>query len=63
VNYGVYYDGVLALSRRDGIVVQMLEGGDMRGYDDANETVDRAESEDGVNRIAALYAKMGNAAV
>ncbi len=59
VNYGVYYDGVLALSRRDGIVVQMLEGGDMRGYDDANETVDRAEAEEAVNRIAALYGKTG----
>ena len=59
VNYGVYYDGVLALSRRDGIVVQMLEGGDMRGFGDANETVDRAESEEAVDRIAALYAKFG----
>jgi D-amino-acid oxidase len=58
VNYGVYYDGVLALSRRDGIVVQMLEGGDMRGYNDSNEAPDRAESEDGVNCIAALYAQM-----
>ena len=58
VNYGVYYDGVLALSRRDGIVIQMLEGGDMRGYNDTDEIPDRAESEDAVNRIAALYAKM-----
>jgi glycine/D-amino acid oxidase-like deaminating enzyme len=58
VNYGVYYDGVLALSRRDGIVIQMLEGGDMRGYNDTNEVLDRAESEDAVNRIAALYGKM-----
>ena len=58
VNYGLYYDGVSVLSRRDGIVVQMLQGGDMRGYNDANETVDRAEAEDGVNRIAALYAQM-----
>jgi len=58
VNYGVYYDGVLALSRRDGIVVQMLEGGDMRGYNDTNEMPDRAESEDAVNRIAALYSQM-----
>ena len=31
----------------------------MRGYGDANETIDRAESEDGINRIAALYAQMG----
>ncbi len=59
VNYGVHYDGVLALSRQDGVVVQMLEGGDMRGYNDTNETIDRAESEDAVNRIAALYAKFG----
>ncbi|HVU19851.1 MAG TPA: FAD-dependent oxidoreductase [Rhizomicrobium sp.] len=58
VDYGLYYDGVLTLSRRDGIVVQMLEGGDMRGYGDDNETPDRAESEDAVNRIAALYARM-----
>ncbi|HWA92408.1 MAG TPA: FAD-dependent oxidoreductase [Rhizomicrobium sp.] len=56
VNYGLYYDGVSVLSRRDGIVVQMLEGGDMRGYGDDNETVDRAESEDAVSRIASLYA-------
>jgi glycine/D-amino acid oxidase-like deaminating enzyme len=61
VNYGLYYDGVLALSRRDGIVVQMLEGGDMRGYNDTNETPDRAESEDAVNRIAALYAGVTSA--
>ena len=58
VNYGVYYDGVLALSRRDGIVIQMLEGGDMRGYNDTDEIPDRAESEVSVNRISALYAKM-----
>jgi len=57
VNYGVYYDGVSVLSRRDGIVVQMLEGGDMRGYNDTNETADRAESEDAVRRIAGLYEK------
>ena len=59
VNYGLYYDGVSVLSRRDGIVVQMLEGGDMRGYNDDNETVDRAESEEGVKRLATLYAKFG----
>ncbi len=57
VNYGLYYDGVSVLSRRDGIVVQVLEGGDMRGYNDANETVDRAESEEAVRTIAGLYEK------
>ncbi len=58
VNYGLFYDGVSVLARRDGIVIQMLEGGDMRGYGDDNETVDRAESEDGVRRLAGLYARM-----
>ena len=58
VNYGVIYDGISMLSRRDGIVIQSLEGGDMRGYNDANETPDRAESEHGVAKIADLYARM-----
>jgi hypothetical protein len=35
--------------------VQRLDGGDMRGYGDANETVDRAESEEAVKRLASLY--------
>jgi glycine/D-amino acid oxidase-like deaminating enzyme len=57
VTYGVFYEGVSMLSRRDGIVVQVLEGGDMRGYNDANETVDRAESENAVNVLADLYSR------
>jgi glycine/D-amino acid oxidase-like deaminating enzyme len=57
VNYGIVYDGVLMLSRRDGIVVQELAGGDARGYKDDNETVDRAESEDAVKKLAGLYAR------
>ncbi|HEY4942116.1 MAG TPA: FAD-dependent oxidoreductase [Rhizomicrobium sp.] len=57
VNYGVFYDGVNVLSRTDGIVIQSLEGGDMRGYNDANETVDRAESEDAVKKVAELYSR------
>jgi glycine/D-amino acid oxidase-like deaminating enzyme len=61
VDYGLYYHGVSVLSRTDGIVIQMLEGGDMRGYDDANETPDRAESEEGVRRIAELYSRFRTA--
>lgn len=57
VNYGFFYNGVSILSRRDGIVVQVLEGGDMRGYNDANETIDRAESENAVKTVAELYAR------
>jgi D-amino-acid oxidase len=58
VDYGVVYDGVNMVPRRDGIVLQMLEGGDMRGYGDANETADAAETKTPVDRIGALYAKM-----
>jgi D-amino-acid oxidase len=57
VNYGLFYRNVSVLSRRDGIVVQAIEGGDMKGYDDDNETPDRRESENAVKTIAELYAK------
>ena len=57
VNYGLYYNGVSVLSRRDGIVVQELEGGDMRGYNDANEMIDRSESEKAVETVAELYSR------
>jgi glycine/D-amino acid oxidase-like deaminating enzyme len=55
VNYGLYYKEVSVVPRRDGIVVQALEGGDMKGYDNADETVDRAESERAVAKIAELF--------
>jgi glycine/D-amino acid oxidase-like deaminating enzyme len=55
INYGVYYRDVNVLSRRDGIVVQALGGGDMRGYGDTNETPDRAEADAAVTTIAGLY--------
>jgi len=58
VDYGVQYQHVSMLPRRDGIVIQMLGGGDMRGYGDDNETPDRQEAMAGVTRIAELYARM-----
>ncbi|MGI8841892.1 MAG: hypothetical protein ACR2F8_14095 [Caulobacteraceae bacterium] len=57
VNYGVVYKDVAVLPRRDGIVVQAIEGGDMKGYNDANETVDRAEAERAVGVVADLYSR------
>jgi glycine/D-amino acid oxidase-like deaminating enzyme len=57
VTYGVFYAGVSMLARRDGIVVQVLQGGDMRGYNDDHEVVDRAESEDAVRVLADLYSR------
>ena len=62
VTYGVVSDGVNVVPRRDGIVLQMLEGGDMRGYGDDNETPDRAEALEAVKRVAALYARFGKPA-
>jgi glycine/D-amino acid oxidase-like deaminating enzyme len=62
VNYGVVYKDVATLSRSDGIVVQAIEGGDMKGYDDDNETPDRAEAEKAVATIAELYERMAGPA-
>lgn len=57
VNYGFYYKGVSILSRRDGIVVQDLNGGDMRGYNNSRELADRAEADHAVGVIADLYSR------
>jgi glycine/D-amino acid oxidase-like deaminating enzyme len=58
VDYGLIYQGVNVLPRRDGIVMQMVDGGDMRGYGDDNETPDPAEAKTAIDRIAGLYARM-----
>ncbi len=55
VNYGVIYKDVSMLSRRDGIVIQALDGGDLKGYGDANEAIDRGDAERAVATIADLY--------
>jgi len=57
VNYGVQYKNVSVLSRTDGIVIQAVEGGDMKGYKDDHEVVDRAESENAVAVVAELFGK------
>ncbi|HYX04221.1 MAG TPA: FAD-binding oxidoreductase [Reyranella sp.] len=56
VHYGVVYRQVLAVPRRDGIVVQSFEGGEEQGYGDGSETPDRAESERAVTTLAQLFA-------
>jgi glycine/D-amino acid oxidase-like deaminating enzyme len=63
VNYGFVYHGVSVLARRDGIVVQALAGGDMRGYGDPSEVPDRAEAEGAVATVAELYSRFGTSAV
>jgi glycine/D-amino acid oxidase-like deaminating enzyme len=55
VNYGVQYNNVSVLSRTDGIVVQAVEGGDMKGYKNDQETIDQAEADKAVATIAELF--------
>ncbi|CAN5151932.1 FAD-dependent oxidoreductase [soil metagenome] len=55
VRYSLYYNGVGIIPRSDGVGVQALGGGDMRGYADDNETPDRAEAEGAIARIATLF--------
>jgi glycine/D-amino acid oxidase-like deaminating enzyme len=57
VNYGVQYKNVYILARRDGIVVQDGGIGEMEGYNDTNETPDRAAAESAVEVAAELYSK------
>ena len=58
VNYGLYYRDVSLVSRTDGIVVQSIAGGDLQGYKDDNETINRAESDQAVGVIEELYSRM-----
>ena len=57
VRYGLTYRHVLTVPRRDGLVVQSFAGGAMQGYDNANETPDRAEAEEAVKTLAELFTK------
>ena len=58
-DYALAYRGVNVVPRSDGIVVQAVSGGDMRGYRDESLTPDRQESEAAVQTLAALYGKFG----
>ena len=57
VNYGFMFAGVQILSRPDGIVVQDISGGEMKGYNDDREVVDRAEAENALAKIEELYSR------
>jgi glycine/D-amino acid oxidase-like deaminating enzyme len=58
VTYGLSYKNVTMLSRHDGIVIQQTNGTDAWGYNDANETPDRAEAETALASIAEVYDDM-----
>jgi hypothetical protein len=56
VNYGLFYNGVGFVPRRDGLVFQVVGENEYYGYDDDTEVPDRAEAERAVNTIASLFA-------
>jgi glycine/D-amino acid oxidase-like deaminating enzyme len=56
-HYGVFYKQVSVLTRRDGIVVQALEGGDMKGYGNDHEVIDRDEATRAVTTVADLFSR------
>jgi glycine/D-amino acid oxidase-like deaminating enzyme len=55
INYGLVYQGVSFVPRRDGLVFQMIGEDDYYGFNDASTVADRAEAETAVNTIAGLY--------
>jgi D-amino-acid oxidase len=58
VTYGLYFNSLNVLSRRDGIVVQTSPLGEASGWKDDNEQPDRAEAEAGVKQLADMVAQM-----
>jgi glycine/D-amino acid oxidase-like deaminating enzyme len=56
-DYAVYYRGVNVIPRTDGICVQAVSGGDMRGYGEDSLVPDPIEAEEAVAILAALYAR------
>jgi hypothetical protein len=54
---GFAYRNVQILSKSDGIMVIALEHGDMKGYNDSDESVRRAESERAVRVIEELFSR------
>jgi hypothetical protein len=57
LDYALAYRDVNVVPRSDGIVVQSVSGGDMRGYNDDSLLPDRHESEAAVQTLAALYGR------
>jgi len=56
-DYALAYRDVNVLPRSDGIVVQAVSGGDMRGYKDESTATDRQEADAAVRTLAELYSK------
>jgi glycine/D-amino acid oxidase-like deaminating enzyme len=55
IHYGVFYQNVGFVPRRDGLVFQVLGENDYYGFNDDTTVADRAEAEHAVDTIAGLY--------
>jgi len=58
VNYGLYFDFLGILSRRDGLVVQLNGKGEDSGWNNDSEELDQAEADTTIRMIQNLYARM-----
>jgi hypothetical protein len=57
VSYALTYRNVQMLSKSDGIMVMALENGELKGYNNSDETVRRAESERAVQVLEDLFSR------
>ena len=57
-HYGLQYKGLNVLARRDGIVLQSNGIGEDEGWNNTDETPDRADAEASVAILAELYSRM-----
>jgi hypothetical protein len=55
INYGIFYNNVSFLPRRDGLVFQAIGDDDYYGFNDDTVVPDRSEADRAVNTIAALF--------
>jgi D-amino-acid oxidase len=58
VTYGLYYNGLNVLARRDGIVLMLNKAGEDAGWNDSTEVPDRATAEEAVTILQGLYDRM-----
>jgi glycine/D-amino acid oxidase-like deaminating enzyme len=56
IHYGLFYQNVSFVPRRDGLVFQAIGESDYYGFGDDTTVPDRAEAERAVRTIASLYA-------
>ena len=53
--YAIYHRGTFVISRRDGVLVQSTQGGDFFGYGIDDETPNRDELTEALNRVAPMF--------